>query len=313
MTDDAQITVVIAAKNVETFLGETIASVRAQTLQNWAMRLIIDDSTDRSAAVAAAAAAGDRRISVTEGRFGGVSAARNAGLAGCRSPFVLFLDGDDLLLPDALDRFVAALERPERPVAAVAGHSKIDEDGRPILGEDAAARPSFPERDGLRALLARNIIVNGGTIAMRTDLARAVGGFDETLRLGEDWELWCRLALEGPFVALGAAPALLYRQRRRSAVARERGSLRAPNVAAIDRIFANPKLGQRFTADELRRLRRNALIDMHWATARAALYRGERLRFLGLAALGLTRYPDSLARGYLLSFALRRLTDGRRA
>lgn len=269
--------------------------------------MVIDGGEDATADVARSFAHDDRvQVIALTGR--GVSAARNAGLQRCRAPYVLFLDGDDMLTPDALEHLVRCLDAPEHPVAAVGAHVKIDEAGRVLPGEDQHGRAAFPAGDVLRVLLARNLIVNGGTICLRTDTARAVGGYDASLCFGEDWEFWCRLAGEGPFASIGDRVVLLYRQRGASAMTRQRGTTLTLNTAAIDRIFALPTVHARFSDGELASLRRRAVIDMHWATARAALYRGERQRFAIYVILGLLRYPDSLLHGYLLRFAGRQLT-----
>lgn len=303
-----EISVVVAARNVERFIGDTIQSVRSQLHPDWQLFMVIDRSNDGTGEIAHCHAAEDHRIQVIEGEFGGVSAARNRGLEAATSPFVLFLDGDDLLLPSSLDRFVQALEGPDAPIAAVAGHAKIDEDGEPLVGEDGMSRPAFSS--AFPHLLERNIIVNGGAIAMRTEAARQTGGYDPTLRMGEDWEFWVRLALLGPFKSLGQQPSMLYRQRRQSAMTLERGPLLALQTSAIDKIFANPSLQQRFSAKELAKHRRAALIDLHWTATRAALHRGEWTRFLALGIFTVLRFPDSCVKGYLWRFVRRIL--GRR-
>ena len=302
----ADISVVCAARNVEDFIAETVQSVVSQDFAGWHLVLVIDSSTDRTGPIARDFALADARISVVEGDFGGVSIARNRGLEHVRSPHVLFLDGDDLLLPDALGRFVDALDRNDRAVAAVGGHSKIDEIGRPIVGEDCSARPPFP--GPFPALLERNIIVNGGSIAIRTETARAVGGFDPELRIGEDWEFWVRLALQGEFVAMGQEATLLYRQRRQSAMTRERGPIFRLQSGGIDRIFANSELRDRFPTRDLQRWRRAAMIDLYLTATRAALLRQQWGRFLALAAISLLRYPDGLLKGYIWRFLGRHLS-----
>jgi hypothetical protein len=54
-------------------------------------------------------------------------------------------------------------------------------------------------------------------------------------------------------------------------------------------------------------MRRMMLIDRFWAGARAALYRGERAKFSLFLLVGAIRYPDSLARGFLLRFLARQI------
>jgi glycosyltransferase involved in cell wall biosynthesis len=308
MPDPPIVSVVIAARDVARYIGDTISSVLRQTFDRFELVVVIDGGDDATLRVARSFEREDARVSVVHHSAGvGVSAARNAGLQRCRALYVLFLDGDDLLEPGALTSFVRRLDSPERPVAAIGGHVKIDEAGRVLPGESGSERVACPSGDLLPSLLERNVIVNGGAVCLVAEVARRVGGYDVDLRFGEDWEFWCRVAGAGRFASLGDEVVLRYRQRGASAMTRQRGTPLEPNAAAIDKIFALPHVRARFTVRERARARRRALIDVHWATARAALHRGEERRFLLYAASGVLRYPDSLLRGYLVRYLGRRI------
>ena len=100
-----KVTVVIAAYNAERFIRQTLDSVFAQTLRDVELIVVDDGSTDGTPAILRTI--DDRRLSVLRQANGGVSAARNAGLALARAPYIFFLDADDVLLPDALQRMIA--------------------------------------------------------------------------------------------------------------------------------------------------------------------------------------------------------------
>jgi glycosyltransferase involved in cell wall biosynthesis len=301
------VSIVIAARNVETFLGATIESVLRQTVTDLALVIVLDRCTDGSLEVASRYA-GDPRVEIVEAEAGGVSTARNIGLERVRGPYVVFLDGDDLLADDALDAFLQGFSAHPGAVAVVGGHSKIDETGALIEGETAADRPAFGRGEALGQLLARNTIVNGGTIAIRTSAARECGGYDPAIAIAEDWDFWCRLALLGPFASLGQRAVLFYRQRRRSAFTQHGLASATLDSKAIDKVFRLPEVQARVGARALRRLERNAAIDYFWATARAALYGGNRRRFAQLVLIGLWRFPESLTKGFLVRFLWRKAT-----
>jgi glycosyltransferase involved in cell wall biosynthesis len=297
------ISVVIAAHNLEDFIAATIESVLAQTFQRFELIVVIDSSTDATAAIVRRY--DDPRIKVLEAQVRSAGLARNLGLRQASAPYVLFLDGDDLLVPTALGSFAQGFAAAPEAVAVVAAHHKIDEQGQPLAGEDAKGRPPFPSSDALRHLLERNTITNGGTICIWTDAARASGGYDGTLREREDWDFWCRLACRGEFVSLGQEATLLYRQRRFNT----RMQPWAGPPPAIAKVYALPEVRARFSARKLRAMRRMTVIDHFWASARASLYRGEHGRFLLFLLVGLVRYPDSLVRGFLLRFLARQIAN----
>ncbi|MEZ5824003.1 MAG: glycosyltransferase [Geminicoccaceae bacterium] len=299
------IAVVIAARNVEQFIAETLQSVFDQTLANFELVVVLDRSTDRTTERVNAFAE-DSRMRIVASECRGVSDARNVGLGLISAPFVVFLDGDDIMAADALKAFLSCFSENPEALAVVGAHVKIDEAGQPIEGEGAEDRPGFGPDRALEQLLRRNTIVNGGAIAMRSDIVRAVGGFDVDLRQGEDWELWCRVACRGEFATLGQRPVLYYRQRRSSATALVTVEVR-PDDPAIDKIFAIGEAHSRLSPAELSRLHRTATISSFWARARTALYQGQKWQFVRLMAIGLWRYPDSLFQGFLLKFLARKV------
>ena len=106
-----QVTVVIPAYNAEKYIGETLESLRAQTLYDWEALIVDDGSTDATGDVAAQAAAKDERIHVIRQENAGVSAARNHGLREARGTYILFLDSDDTLTADSLHAFCETLDK----------------------------------------------------------------------------------------------------------------------------------------------------------------------------------------------------------
>ena len=99
----ALIDIIVPVYQAEKTLEACAESVRSQSFEDWAMILIDDGSTDGSGALCDALAKKDGRIRVLHQPNGGVSAARNRGLGEVRSPWVYFLDSDDLLMPGALE------------------------------------------------------------------------------------------------------------------------------------------------------------------------------------------------------------------
>ncbi|MEM6850886.1 MAG: glycosyltransferase family A protein [Pseudomonadota bacterium] len=305
------LSVVIAAYNAQAHLEETLESLRRQSLSDFEVVAVDDGSTDATAAQLKTAASADPRLRILTQTNGGVSAARNFGLAHARAPFIVFLDADDLLTPDALRTFCDHMEASAAP-AAYGGHIKFAETAAaPDSGEAPSQFRRTPEQDTLRALLARNFIVNGGALCIRRSAAEAAGGFDPKLKLGEDWEFWCRLALLGDFDRIDGFVPLLYRQRASGANARlSLGDLWRADHAACDAVFANSDIRARFSSDTLRRARRGFLRNAHWSTARMALAHQGPAPFLAYAAAGAIRFPESAFQGRAVYLFLRSLLKG---
>jgi glycosyltransferase involved in cell wall biosynthesis len=298
-----KVTVVIPAYNAEKFIREAIESVFAQTLSDIEIIVVDDGSTDGTNRILETFS--DERLTVLRQENRGVSAARNAGLAVTRAPYIFFLDADDILLPNALYRMARILDDNPQHVACFAHHVRITEAGSELSTRSYLRWKMFPTGNTLRHLAAKNFI--SGAICVRTDAARSVRGFDATLKLGEDWEFWCRLAVLGDFAAMPNDIVLLYRQRFGSANFRWRRSPLQPNFEALDIIYSNPTIRQRFSPAELRRKRRLAEIDAFWTGARNEYVQGRMLKFLAYMAVGALRYPDSILRPRLVYLFVRGL------
>ena len=101
--DVPEVTVVVTSRNRAELLAVGLRSVQEQDLTAFECIVIDDDSTDDAVSVAQAFAAVDPRFHIlVHDHSRGPSAARNAGLAAARAPFVCFLDDDDFLLAGSL-------------------------------------------------------------------------------------------------------------------------------------------------------------------------------------------------------------------
>ncbi len=188
-SDGCRATVVVTTHNRPDFAARAIDSALAQTVDDVEV-VVVDDGSQPPFALRKP----DRRVRVIrhdEAR--GVSAARNAGLRAARGAWITFLDDDDRLVADMLERSITAAERsglPE-PVATMAAVTVLDVDGDPaetlvpagalVRGEDF-----FLEGRGAAGRAANSIVAP-------TDVMRAIGGFDEALESFQHDDLGLRL------------------------------------------------------------------------------------------------------------------------
>lgn len=106
-----RVSIIIPVYNRPILVLEAVASLQAQSLADWEAILVDDGSTDATPEVLQDLAAQDPRLTVLIGRQRGPAAARNTGAAKARSDWLLFLDSDDWLAPEAL---LSLLQSPER-------------------------------------------------------------------------------------------------------------------------------------------------------------------------------------------------------
>ena len=101
------ISIIVPIYNSESLLPRCVDSVLSQTVQDWELVLVDDGSTDGSADICRKYADADTRIKYIFKKNGGVSSARNAGLDAARGEFVMFVDSDDSIAPNTLERVLA--------------------------------------------------------------------------------------------------------------------------------------------------------------------------------------------------------------
>jgi glycosyltransferase involved in cell wall biosynthesis len=183
------VSVVIPCFRQAHFLADAIESVLRQTYEPFEVVVVNDGSPDDTAAVAAR-----YPVRYVEQGNAGLAAARNAGLAHARGEFVVFLDADDRLLPDALRVNTSRLiENPA--LAFVAGASRyVARDGTPLPTDP----PRIPAGDVYAMLLRRNRIRMPGMAMFRRAVFAAVGGFDVTLDACADYDVYLRITRRFP-------------------------------------------------------------------------------------------------------------------
>jgi glycosyltransferase involved in cell wall biosynthesis len=211
------VSVIVPVYNTHQFLGETLASLRAQRLlerdggggggafTDWECIVVDDGSTNPdtkaamdalekvAAGLGAGGAGGGSLVRVVRAAHQGLSAARNVGVAQARGAFVLPLDSDDMLMPLALATLLEAARRNPRASFITACLRSFDADpDRPTGGWIPLAGGSA------RALMGAMNAASSAVALMPTAIVREVGGYDTTLRAYEDWDLYARLLLREP-------------------------------------------------------------------------------------------------------------------
>lgn len=130
----ALVSIITPTWNVEKFVGDTIRSVQAQTFKDWEMLITDDCSTDGTVGIIEAIAATDPRVRVArQSKNGGPALARQASLNRANGRFVAFLDGDDLWLPEKLQRQLPFMQE-RRAALSYTAFRRVSDDGTMIGG-----------------------------------------------------------------------------------------------------------------------------------------------------------------------------------
>lgn len=293
-----RVAVIIAARNLAAFLPDALRSVLEQSHAALTV-ILVDDGSEDGMAEAAEAAFSDSRLHILRQPGQGVAHARNAGAghpAAQNAEALLFLDGDDWLAPTALARLTAALARHPRAAAIHAPFAYVTEEASPTAPGRLDRRAVTGGRL-LPRLILGNLFANGGHVLIRASAWACAGGFREDLRFAEDWEVWPRLALQGPLLPLGGPPLLFIRRRQSGSLMHGAATRLAAYEPALAAIAGNAELRTRLGPARLARLCRRARREVFWTIGRALLRRGEArkaLPFLWRGVAGRAR-PQRIA------------------
>ncbi len=194
-----RVTVCIITRNQPEMVREAIRSVFAQTYRDFEL-VVVDDASDDGLTPAAIndelMGSGIPRRWRSLRTQVGPGAARNRGFANSASEFLLPLDGDDKIVPDALEKFVGAIG--DRDLCFSQYRFFGDMDG---VVETGPWGPNLTQRNAVPCC----------TLIRRSAFEK-VGGYDESIPFIEDYDLWRMLYADGCTAAQIFEPLLLYRR-----------------------------------------------------------------------------------------------------
>ncbi len=184
------VSVIIPTYNYGRFLRDAIDSALAQTYRPIEVIVVDDGSTDDTPQVLATYG---ERIRVIRQDNRGVGAARNSGAAAARGEYLAFLDSDDILKPQSLEREIARfVADPSLGLVHCAAES-VDGDGK-LLSVSLNGMEGWVATELLR--LDREVIGTPGSgIMVPKRVAAEIGGYDESLQPSEDWDFCYRIAV----------------------------------------------------------------------------------------------------------------------
>src|SRR3990170_628175 len=183
-----EVSVIIPAYNSAQFIGEALQSVFAQTFKDYEILVVDDGSTDHTRKIISEY--GDK-IKYIFQENAGPAKARNRGIIDAVGIYVAFLDADDLWLPTKLEKQVSMFRQDPELAMVFTENSSFNENG--VLHTSVGKRKRL-----MKGNIPRNIFLRSGvatpTVMVRKEIFNEVGLFEEELYMGEDDNMWVRIA-----------------------------------------------------------------------------------------------------------------------
>lgn len=277
------VSIVVPTFNRLKYLRSALASVFEQTFRDW--ELLIADDGSGAEARAYLEALDDPRVRVLRlSHSGRPAVARNAALREAKGEYVAFLDSDDIWTPTKLQIQIDSLRsRPGRRW----GYTRfvlVDEFGNPT---DWQRTRSWPVPDGwiFDKLVRSETVIAVPSVVVSRELLERVGGFDESLIMCEDYDLWLRLAAQSEVDAIDLPCTLVTRHA-------EHSGNEITSFQDCARVFEKVlRLGG---TEHLHSIVREKLAEVAYGLAASHAARGDRMsavRALTSSAPRCWRYP----------------------
>jgi glycosyltransferase involved in cell wall biosynthesis len=184
--------IVIPCYNQAHFLPQCLDSVLEQEYKNWEAVVVNDGSPDNTNEVVQKYSAEDPRIKLVVKENGGLSSARNFGIANAFGHRFIFLDADDFLYPNCLEKIAAVIRDSDENTLIQYGYTYVKEDGEEVLSHTKAQKKEFLIPDVFKGNLGPC-----HSICISRSLLFSAGSFDESLKSVEDWDFWMRAVKAG--------------------------------------------------------------------------------------------------------------------
>jgi glycosyltransferase involved in cell wall biosynthesis len=204
------VSILIPAYNAEEWIGYTLQSAISQTWPRKEIIIVDDGSKDRTAQVARGFAS--KEVAVVSVRNQGAAAARNRALQLCQGDYIQWLDADDLLAPDKIERQLAAL--PELDSRRIL----LSSPWAPFYYRAARARfvhtslcQDLSPVEWLLRKMGENLHMQTATWLTSRELAETAGPWDTRLLSDDDGEYFCRVLLASEGIRFVPGTGVFYR------------------------------------------------------------------------------------------------------
>jgi len=197
MKDSPLVSVVTANYNQGQFLQQAIESVLNQDYENLELIVVDDGSTDEATGPVLEMFADHPQITIIKQANAGQTVAKNVGLKAAKGDFIGFCDSDNAWMPGKLNRQLEAY-RQNPDVGVVYGDIILIDD----QGNDLPTPPKQRFSGKITGKLLSDNFVTFNTTLIPHHIIKEVKGFDESLSMGIDYDLWLRISVNYDFLHL---------------------------------------------------------------------------------------------------------------
>ena len=188
MKKNPEITVLMSVYNGEKYLHEAINSILNQTFEDYEFLIINDGSNDNTEEILQSY--DDQRIRiVNNGKNIGLTKSLNKGLKIARGQYVARMDADDVSYPERLEMQYKHVNNDKNLAICASYHEEIDETGNLI----ETIKPNLEPEQLYYFLTFSNRFLHS-SVLMRKDIISKVGGYDESIKRTQDYDLWYRVS-----------------------------------------------------------------------------------------------------------------------
>lgn len=195
-----KISVVMSVYNGERYLRQSVESILKQTFDDFEFIIIDDGSTDNASGILEEYQKSDSRIRLLRQENMGLTRSLNRGINLAKGEYIARMDSDDISTPERLAKEVGFLDENTEFVLVGSWADVIDDGGASKI---VWKSPHYPASDLMcRWRLLFNNCFMHSSVMFRREAVLKLGGYDENLRQGQDYDLWVKMAAAGKIANL---------------------------------------------------------------------------------------------------------------
>lgn len=236
--------VVIPLYNKEHYIAETIKSVLSQTFDDYEIIVVDDGSKDNSYKVAKTISS--ERIRIIQQTNKGVAVARNTGIENAKGDYIAFLDADDFWYSNYLETIDSLITRYEHCDIFVSSYRVVMGKGKYHYSAHLSDTPTLLESYWLTYKNAYDTVWTSATTIRKSAILEA-GMFTPGEKIGQDLDLWARVAKNNPVVAYSPEICVDYN---RGAEQNARTRVKIAHPKAFLQVLEGEMKSERWTSEE---------------------------------------------------------------